>query len=113
MKRSRIDYRGLRLRRLREPQYSHLLLIIGWVVYFALYFLTVSQRGYCVHYASALTALLQARGIPARFVIGYAFTVASADTWVEVTDRNAHAWTEVYVDGWEIGRASCRERVLW
>ena len=67
---------------------------------FALYFLTVSQRGYCVHYASALTALLQAKGVPARFVIGYALTVGEADTWVEVTDRNAHAWTEVYVDGW-------------
>ena len=67
---------------------------------FALYFLTVSQRGYCVHYASALTALLQAKGVPARFVIGYALTVGEADTWVQVTDRNAHAWTEVYVDGW-------------
>ena len=67
---------------------------------FALFFLTMSQRGYCVHYASALTALLQAKGVPARFVIGYALTVGEADTWVEVTDKNAHAWTEVYVDGW-------------
>ena len=67
---------------------------------FALYFLTVSKRGYCVHYASALTALLQAKGVPARFVIGYVLFVEAGDTWVEVTDRNAHAWTEVYVDGW-------------
>ena len=67
---------------------------------FALYFLTVRKRGYCVHYASALTALLQARGIPARFVVGYVLFVEAADTWVEVTDKNAHAWTEVYVDGW-------------
>ncbi len=67
---------------------------------FALYFLTVTQRGYCVHYASALTALLQAEGVPARFVIGYALTVGEADTWVQVTDKNAHAWTEVYVAGW-------------
>ena len=67
---------------------------------FALHFLTVTQRGYCVHYASALTALLQAKGVPARFVIGYALRMEEADTWVEVTDRNAHAWTEVYVDGW-------------
>ena len=67
---------------------------------FALYFLTVRKRGYCVHYASALTALLQAKGVPARFVVGYALLVEQADTWVEVTDQNAHAWTEVYVDGW-------------
>ena len=67
---------------------------------FALYFLTVSKRGYCVHYASALTALLQSKGVPARFVVGFVLTAEAADTWVEVTDRNAHAWTEVYVDGW-------------
>ncbi len=67
---------------------------------FALYFLNVRKRGYCVHYASALTALMQAKGVPARFVIGYVISVEEADTWVEVTDRNAHAWTEVYVDGW-------------
>ena len=67
---------------------------------FALYFLTVSKRGYCVHYASALTALLQSKGVPARFVIGYALVAEEADVWVEVMDKNAHAWTEVYVDGW-------------
>ncbi len=67
---------------------------------FALYFLTVSKRGYCVHYASALTALLQAKGVPARFVAGFALNVSEADTWVKVTDRSAHAWTEVYVAGW-------------
>ena len=40
MKRSMIDYRDFRLSRIREPQYSHLLLLIGWIVYFSLFFLT-------------------------------------------------------------------------
>ena len=35
-----VDYRQFRLTRIREPQYVHLLLLLGWVVYFALYFLT-------------------------------------------------------------------------
>ena len=34
------DYRGFRISRLREPRFSHLLLLQGWVGYFILYYLT-------------------------------------------------------------------------
>ena len=40
MKKTVVDYRKLRLSNLREPQFSHLLLLLGWVGYFALYVLT-------------------------------------------------------------------------
>lgn len=40
MKRTLYDYSGFRLSRLREPRFRHLLLILGWVGYFVLYFLT-------------------------------------------------------------------------
>ena len=40
MKKPVIDYRELRLSRLCEPRFSHLKLLLGWVVYFLLYFLT-------------------------------------------------------------------------
>ena len=40
MKRPVVDYRGLRLHNITAPQYNHLLLMLGWVGYFALYFLT-------------------------------------------------------------------------
>lgn len=40
MKKPVVDYRTFRLRRLNEPQFSHLKLLGGWLVYFALYFLT-------------------------------------------------------------------------
>lgn len=40
MKKPTVDYRGFRLSKIREPQYSHLLLLLGWVVYFILYFVT-------------------------------------------------------------------------
>lgn len=40
MKKPTVDYRGFRLSKIREPQYSHLLLLLGWVAYFILYFLT-------------------------------------------------------------------------
>lgn len=40
MKPQEVDYRQFRLSRIREPQFSHLLLLLGWVGYFSLYFLT-------------------------------------------------------------------------
>jgi hypothetical protein len=35
------------------------------------YFLLENKRGYCVHFASAATLLLQSMGIPSRYVEGY------------------------------------------
>ena len=35
-----VDYRSFRLRKINEPQFSHLKLLLGWVGYFVLYFLT-------------------------------------------------------------------------
>lgn len=40
MKTPVVDYRGFRFSKLRDPEFSHLLLLLGWVGYFALYFLT-------------------------------------------------------------------------
>ena len=40
MKKPVVDYRQFRLRRLNEPQFSHLKLLGGWIGYFILYFLT-------------------------------------------------------------------------
>ena len=35
-----VDYHGFRLSRINEPQFSHAKLLLGWVGYFCLYFLT-------------------------------------------------------------------------
>ena len=40
MKKPPVDYRGFRLSRINEPQFSHAKLLLGWVGYFCLYFLT-------------------------------------------------------------------------
>jgi hypothetical protein len=40
MKQPVVDYRTFRLKKLNDPQFSHLKLLFGWVVYFAFYFLT-------------------------------------------------------------------------
>jgi len=40
MRKPVVDYRKLRLSNITSPQYRHLLLLAGWIVYFVLYFLT-------------------------------------------------------------------------
>ena len=35
-----VDYRKFRLSKLKDPEFSHILYLLGWVVYFSLYFLT-------------------------------------------------------------------------
>ena len=65
---------------------------------FAMWFLEESDSGYCIHFATAATVLLRAAGIPCRYVTGY-LVYAQANRTVEVENRNAHAWVEVFIDG--------------
>lgn len=68
------------------------------------YLLTVNPRGYSVQYATLATLLMRCCGIPARYVEGYLLSEADAadlenNTTVVLTQENAHAWTEIYLDG--------------
>lgn len=65
---------------------------------FAAHFLE-EGRGYCVHFATAGALLLRMQGIPARYVEGYAPWV-NEDGTASVKDRDAHAWVEIYLDGY-------------
>ncbi len=53
MRKPIVDYRNFRFSKLNTPEYQHLLYLLGWVVYFALYFLTENlipySRCYVVH----------------------------------------------------------------
>ncbi len=40
MKKPTVSYKGFKLSKIGEPTYSHLLLLLGWVVYLVLFFLT-------------------------------------------------------------------------
>lgn len=66
---------------------------------FVEYFLTESHRGYCMHFASAATLMLRSRGIPARYVSGFNADLQARET-VNVPDSAAHAWVEIYLDGY-------------
>lgn len=91
---------------------------------FVTYFLDTQKEGYCAHFASAAALLFRSYGIPARYVEGYIISQAaisdraSATEYayddfftgenilgnsnvveVEINDGDAHAWVEVFVDG--------------
>jgi protein-glutamine gamma-glutamyltransferase len=63
-------------------------------------FLFDTKRGFCGHYASAFATLMRAAGIPARVVTGYHGGTFNrfADYWI-LRQSDAHAWTEVWIEG--------------
>jgi len=62
-------------------------------------FLFNARRGFCVDYATAMTALVRTLGIPARVATGFAFGAPQADGSVLYKEGNRHAWTEVWLPG--------------
>lgn len=64
------------------------------------YFLFDMEAGYCDYFATAMTVLSRAVGVPARIAIGYAMgTYDEALGAYVVTRLDAHAWVEVYFPG--------------
>ncbi|MBC3516953.1 transglutaminase domain-containing protein [Neobittarella massiliensis] len=93
---------------------------------FVSWFLYENQRGYCAHFASAAAVIFRACGVPARYVSGYVVPASRQETGSDpdhteqaqeifdctsgeiqkvrstqqqVLDSSAHAWCEIYVDG--------------
>ncbi len=63
-------------------------------------FLFDSRRGFCAHYAGAMTYLLRAAGIPARMVVGYqGGELNPAGHYLTLRQFDAHAWVEYWQPG--------------
>lgn len=63
-------------------------------------FLFTSKRGFCEHFASSFSFLLRAAGIPARVVVGYqGGRWNPVENYLLVSQSDAHAWTEVWIEG--------------
>jgi hypothetical protein len=59
------------------------------------------RRGYCTYFAGALAVLCRTQGIPARVVSGFVNPEWQGSSGSGILrEANAHAWTEVWVDGW-------------
>lgn len=75
---------------------------------FAQYFLTKNRKGSCSHFATAAALMCRYRGIPARYAEGYVIKAEDFPetaqigelTTIELKDDRAHAWIEIYLDGY-------------
>lgn len=61
-------------------------------------FMETYKNGTCKHFASAATLLFRTMNIPARYVIGF-MSETVAGEWVTLDKYDAHAWVEIYIDG--------------
>ncbi len=63
-------------------------------------FLFSTKKGFCEHFASSFSVLLRAAGIPTRVVVGYqGGRWNPVENYLLVSQSDAHAWTEVWIEG--------------
>jgi transglutaminase-like putative cysteine protease len=59
-----------------------------------------TRRGFCGHFASAYATLMRAAGVPARVVTGYfGARWNPVGGYYTVRQAQAHAWTEIWIEG--------------
>jgi len=56
--------------------------------------------GYCEQFAGTFAAMARSVGLPSRVAVGFTPGAVGADGRYHVTDREAHAWPEVYISGY-------------
>ncbi len=63
-------------------------------------FLFETRRGFCEHYAGSFALIMRAAGLPARIVTGYqGGEFNRVGNYLIVRQSDAHAWTEVWIEG--------------
>jgi transglutaminase-like putative cysteine protease len=64
-------------------------------------FVTRTHAGYCQYFAGAMALMLRYLGIPARVAVGFAGGAFDSKKHVwKISDREAHAWVEVWFKGY-------------
>jgi transglutaminase-like putative cysteine protease len=58
-----------------------------------------NRTGFCEQYAAAMAWMVRAANIPARVAFGFTNGSGGSDDTYSLTNRNLHAWTEVYFTG--------------
>lgn len=62
------------------------------------HFLFEGRKGYCTYFATSMAVLLRALEVPCRYVEGFVSVYDGTENR-EVRGTDAHAWVEVYFDG--------------
>jgi transglutaminase-like putative cysteine protease len=62
-------------------------------------FLLETRAGFCEQFAASFAAMARSVGLPSRVAVGYQPGTLGQDGLYHVTNRNAHAWPEVWIEG--------------
>ena len=62
-------------------------------------FLFDTKRGYCEQFAGSMAAMARAVDLPSRVAVGFTFGILGDDGLYHVRGEHAHAWVEVYMQG--------------
>ena len=99
MKKPMIDYRELSLSTVREPRYRHVLLLLGWVFYFSMYFITENlippERCHLIH--CALDDLIPFNEWFLIFYVGWYFLVFGSLLYYFLYDADKFSKLEAYI----------------
>ncbi len=63
---------------------------------FVVWFLTESETGFCVHYATTAAVLLRMLDVPTRYTVGYLAGKLNPAEETTIYDRDSHAWCEYF-----------------
>jgi transglutaminase-like putative cysteine protease len=58
------------------------------------------KKGYCEQFSGTFAAMARAIGLPTRVVVGFTPGILRSDGLYHVAGRHAHAWDEVWFDGY-------------
>lgn len=99
MKKQRVDYSGFSLRRLNEPRFAHAKLLAGWIVYFALYFITENliPVAHCHVIHCALDDLIPFNEFFAIFYVGWYVLVFGALAYTFFYDVENFRKVQTYI----------------
>jgi hypothetical protein len=99
MKKKPVDYSGFSLRRLNEPRFSHVKLLLTWVFYFSMYFITENlipaERCHPIH--CALDDLIPFNEFFVIFYVGWYFLVFGALAYTLFYDVENFKRVQTYI----------------
>ena len=99
MKHKLYDYSGFSLKRITEPRFRHALLLLGWVVYFALYFITENliPAEACTPIHCALDDRIPFNEFFSIFYVGWYFFVFGSLAYYFFTDVESFSKVSIFI----------------
>ncbi|WP_144796782.1 transglutaminase TgpA family protein [Halorubrum depositum] len=92
-------YRAVAIERYLREEYDYSLTVRKPDGDVADAFLFEMDAGYCVYFATTMTAMLRSQGVPAQFVTGYSEGERVGEDRYVVRGQDAHAWVKAYFPG--------------